>query len=145
MTSDLSQDVASSIKSVKQGSADIQQFLQALFKTADEGNAQMAAMHEQALSLSTNNIQARFEVLHEMAEKNQASASDMAGLMVGVFAPLDLSVSDREQQDLMTRIEVTSEHTDTMYKVRYPREIKVDQINICVENAADVSHPHQCN
>ena len=74
---------------MKQSGADMQQFLQALFKTAVEGNAEMAATHDQALSLSTNNIQARFESLNEMAEKNQAYTMYMASFMVGDFNPLD--------------------------------------------------------
>jgi hypothetical protein len=75
---------------MKQSRADMQQFLQALFKTAVEGNAEMAATHEKALSLSTNNIQARFEALNEMAEKNQEYTMYMASRMVGDINTLNL-------------------------------------------------------
>jgi len=75
---------------MKQSGADMQRFLKALFKTAIEGNAEMASTHEQALSLSTNNIQTRFESLNEMAEKNQAYTIYMASFMVGKLSPLDL-------------------------------------------------------
>lgn len=67
----------------------MQQFLQGLLRTAVEGNAEMAATHEQALSLSTTNIQNQFQGLHEIAEKNQEYAVYMAGFMVGRDQPLD--------------------------------------------------------
>lgn len=63
----------------------MQQFMQTLFKTAVDGNAEMAATHEQALSLSTNNIQARFEDLNGLAEKNQAYTIHMASFMVRIL------------------------------------------------------------
>ncbi|TVY48932.1 hypothetical protein LOCC1_G001386 [Lachnellula occidentalis] len=112
-------NVASSIKSIKQSGADIQQFLQSLFKTAIEGNAEMAATHEQALSLSTDNLQARFEGLNEMAEKNQALTMYMASYM----------------QELMTRIEVTSEQYDTIDK-------KTQQMSIILTNATELFVVH---
>jgi hypothetical protein len=69
----------------------MQQFLQGLFRTAVEGNAEMAATHEQALSLSTTNIQNQFQGLHEIAEKNQEYAVYMAGFMVRRNKTPDLS------------------------------------------------------
>lgn len=94
--SNLRKEFASSIKSMKQSGADIQQFLQSLFKTAVEGNAEMAAMHEQALSLSTSNTQARIEGLNEVVANSEAFVMRMASSMVGNLAPLDLSVFDLE-------------------------------------------------
>ncbi|TVY92444.1 hypothetical protein LAWI1_G001075 [Lachnellula willkommii] len=107
-------EVASSIKSMKQSGVDIQQFLQSLFKTAVEGNAEMAATHEQALSLSTNNIQARFEGLNELAEKNQALTMHMASLM----------------QELMTRIEMACENYTTIHE-------QTQQMSIILTNATE--------
>jgi hypothetical protein len=61
----------------------MQQFLQGLFRTAVDGNAEMAATHEQALSLSTANIQNQFQGLNDIAERNQEYAVYMASFMVG--------------------------------------------------------------
>jgi len=72
----------------------MQQLLQSLFRTAVEGNAAMATTHEQALSLSTTNIQNQFQSLHEIAEKNQEYAIYMASFMVGRDEAPFCSISD---------------------------------------------------
>ncbi|KAG9234727.1 hypothetical protein BJ875DRAFT_483939 [Amylocarpus encephaloides] len=67
-------NVASSIASVKTSGADIQRFLQNLFQTAVEGNAEMAAKHEEALAVSTTNVQTRLANINEMAERTESYA-----------------------------------------------------------------------
>jgi hypothetical protein len=68
----------------------MQQFLQGLFRTAVEGNAEMAATHEQALSLSTTNIRNQFQGLNDIAERNQEYAVYMTSFMVRRNKLLDL-------------------------------------------------------
>ncbi|KAF4637662.1 hypothetical protein G7Y89_g427 [Cudoniella acicularis] len=133
--SDDVQNVASAMKHIRESGVDIQRFLKDVFHAAVQGNAEMAARQEQALAVTTDNVQVRLENVNEMAERTEAYALMLGKAMGDISQKIEVLA---EQQMIMGQkseaILVTLSNTTELFQAHTDQ---LEQANVAASRIHD--------